>query len=191
LAELQRGIERLTSLGTQLLDLANADAEGPSGMIVEVALRRIVYDVVANLFPFAVERGVDLGAGHIDEVKVHAAESDLRQLLKNVVDNAIRYSGKGAHVTVTVLRTDDHAVMEVADDGPGMAATEIDRVFERFQHSEAFHSEGSGLGLPIAKALALRYGGRITLENRSGQATGVHVRIELPALTDRASAMDI
>ncbi|EIM94749.1 sensor histidine kinase [Paraburkholderia hospita] len=188
LAELQQGAERLALLASQLLDLANADGEAPGGVIVEVALRRIVYDVVAHLFPFAVERDVDLGAGRIQEVKVRASEADLRKLLDNIVDNAIRYSGAGAHVDVTVSRIDDLAVIEVTDDGPGMADWEIDQVFERFQRSEANQSPGSGLGLPIAKALVERYGGRITLNTRSLWTTGVIVRIELPALPNRASA---
>jgi two-component system OmpR family sensor kinase len=89
LAELQQGVNRLASLGSQLVTLANAEEVASGDMITEVALRRVVYDVVAALFPFAVERDIDLGAGHIDDVKVRAAEPDLRQLLMNVVDNAI------------------------------------------------------------------------------------------------------
>ncbi|TCG05978.1 hypothetical protein BZM27_29710 [Paraburkholderia steynii] len=186
LAELQHGVERLASLGNQLVALANADEAVSDDMVAEVALRRVVYDVVAGLFPLAVERGIDLGAGHIDDVKVRAAEPDLRQLLNNVVDNAIRHSGNGAHVTVTVSRMADRAVIEVIDDGPGMAGREIDRAFERFERGEAAGGQGSGLGLAIARALALRYGGSVALEVRSVPATGVSVRIELPALTHRA-----
>lgn len=191
LAELQQGVERLTSLASQLLDLANADGEAPRDIVTNVALSRVVHDVVANLFPFAIQRDVDLGAGRIQEVKVRASEADLRILLRNVVDNAIRYSGAGAHVDITVSCIDNVAVILVIDDGHGMTAQQIDQVFERFQRDETHRGNGSGLGLPIARALARRYGGIVELETRSPRATGMIVRIEIPAIPDRENQDDV
>lgn len=187
LAELQQGIQRLTSLASQLLTLANADAEVPVDRVTEVDLRRVVYEVVATLLPFAIQRDVDLGADGIDEVKVRVSEADLKVLLRNVIDNAIRYSGAGAHVDITVSRADDVAVILVIDDGPGVAGRDIDQVFERFQHGETLPVSGSGLGLPIARALAARNGGTVKLETRLPHAKGMIVRTEIPAVSDCAN----
>jgi signal transduction histidine kinase len=124
-------------------------------------------------------------------VKVRASEADLRILLRNVVDNAIRYSGAGAHVDITVSCIDNVAVILVIDDGHGMTAQQIDQVFERFQRDETHRGNGSGLGLPIARALARRYGGTVELETRSPRATGMIVRIEIPAIPDRENQDDV
>ncbi|HEY3599776.1 MAG TPA: ATP-binding protein [Paraburkholderia sp.] len=177
---LQRGINRTSSLVSQLLGLARADA-GPAGKaLADLSLPRMVADVVADLLPLAIERGVDLGAGELADLTIRAVEADLRVLIKNLVDNAIRYSGADSHVDVSVFRTDDEAVVQVVDSGPGIAEADLHRVFDRFYRSGESEEEGSGLGLSIAEALAGHYGGRVTIANRTDGTSGVVARIELP-----------
>ncbi len=177
---LQRGVNRASSLVGQLLGLARAET-GPAGKaLADLSLPQIVVDVVADLLPLAIERGVDLGAGELADLKIRGTEADLRVLVKNLVDNAIRYGGADAHVDVDVLRIGDHAVVQVVDSGPGIAQADLGRVFDRFYRGGASEEEGSGLGLSIAQALAANYGGRVTIANRTDGTSGVVARIELP-----------
>jgi two-component system OmpR family sensor kinase len=179
LDELQRGISRTSSLVAQLLGLARAEAGIASKTRADLSLPQMVSDVVADLLPLAVQRGVDLGADELQDLRVRAVEADVRVLVKNLVENAIRYGG--AKVDVSVHRADRHAVVQVADDGPGIAEADLARVFDRFYRGETSQEqEGSGLGLSIAQALAANYGGAVTLANRTDGTSGVVARIALP-----------
>jgi two-component system OmpR family sensor kinase len=177
---LQRGVNRTASLVSQLLGLARAEAGTTGKTVAPLSLPQIVAEVIADLLPLAIERDVDLGAGELEDLTIHAAEADLRVLVRNLVDNAIRYGGAGAHVDVSVLRTDERAVVQVVDSGPGIVDTDLDQVFDRFYRSGTSEEEGSGLGLSIAKTLAGNYGGRVTLTNCTDGTSGVVARIELP-----------
>jgi two-component system OmpR family sensor kinase len=180
LEDLQRGIRRTASLVSQLLGLARAEIGGTSQELADLPLPRIVSDVIADLLPLAIDRGVDLGALNLEELPVQAVEADLRVMIRNLVDNAIRYGGTGSRVDVSIGLEDGRAVVEVIDNGPGIAQADLARVFDRFFRGGELHEEGSGLGLSIAQVLAASYGGRVTLENRADGSTGVLARIELP-----------
>lgn len=180
LEELQRGISRVASLTRQLLGLAHADSGPVARALADVSLPQAVSNVIAELLPLAIRRGVDLGVGALQPVVVPVAYDDLQILLKNVIDNAIRYSPSGARVDIGVFREGDVAVVEIVDDGPGIAAAELETIFERFQRGTAAREPGGGLGLSIVKAVATNYGGHVTLTNRDDETTGVIARIELP-----------
>ncbi|TDV39672.1 two-component system OmpR family sensor kinase [Paraburkholderia caballeronis] len=180
LEELRRGIGRAASLVSQLLGLARAEIGRAERVLADVSLSRVVTDVVADLLPLAYARGVDLGVVQLDDATVRAVEADMRVLVRNLIDNAIRYGGHGANVDVAV-RAEPHGVMiEVTDDGPGIADADLPRVFDRFFRAGATDAEGSGLGLAIAQTLAASYAGRVTVANRADGRTGVVARIELP-----------
>lgn len=101
----------------------------------------------------------------------------LREALSNLIDNALRYAGRGAVVTVDVQRDGDEAVLSVTDDGPGIAPEDLPRVFERFVRATD-QGNGCGLGLPIVKEIVERQGGRVTLA--PVQPRGLCARIHLP-----------
>lgn len=178
--ELRRGVARTGSLVSQLLGLARAEIGGGQRAVADVALPQLVTDVLADLLPLADARGVDLGVERLDDASVRATEADMRVLVRNLVDNAIRYGRAGGRVDVTVRREAQTVTIEVSDDGPGIAAQDLPRVFDRFFRAGSHDAEGSGLGLAIAQALAQSYRGRVTLENRSDGQTGIVARIELP-----------
>jgi len=113
----------------------------------------------------------------------------LRQLVLILLDNAVRYSESGGDVTLTLAPAADGVVLSVADQGIGIPPEEIDRVFERFHRGDRAatrHPEGSGLGLPLARAIARAHGGEVTLEshaapdNRPGAGSGTTARLRLP-----------
>ena len=178
--ELRRGVARTGSLVSQLLGLARAEIGGAQRAVADIALPRLVSDVLADLLPLADARGVDLGVERLDDASVRATEADLRALVRNLVDNAIRYGHAGGRVDVTVRREAQTVMIEVTDDGPGIAAQDLPRVFDRFFRAGGNDVEGSGLGLAIAQALAQSYRGRVALENRADGQTGIVARIELP-----------
>ncbi|MCG5074741.1 sensor histidine kinase [Paraburkholderia tagetis] len=178
--ELRRGVARTGSLVSQLLGLARAEIGGGQRGSVEIALPQLVTDVLADLLPLADARGVDLGVERLDDASVRATEGDMRVLVRNLIDNAVRYGRAGGRVDVTVRRDAQTATIEVTDDGPGIAAEDLPHVFDRFFRARGNDAEGSGLGLAIAQALAQSYRGSVTLENRVDGQTGIVARIELP-----------
>jgi two-component system, OmpR family, sensor kinase len=178
--DLQRGVARTGSLVSQLLGLARAEIGNAQRVVEPIALTRIVPEVLADLLPLADARSVDLGVERLDEASVRATEGDLRVLIKNLIDNAIRYVHAGGRVDVSVLRVAQNVTIEVIDDGPGIAESDLPHVFDRFFRAANHDVEGSGLGLAIAQTLAQSYGGRVTLENRGDGQSGVIARIELP-----------
>jgi two-component system OmpR family sensor kinase len=111
----------------------------------------------------------------------------LRILVRNLIDNAVRYTPPGGTVRVSCRNGDNgDVVLEVADSGPGIPAEERDRAFDRFYRLSATQS-GSGLGLAIVKAIAQRHGASITLESgvvdsaHPGSALqGLHIRVHFP-----------
>jgi signal transduction histidine kinase len=136
----------------------------------------------------AEERGVDLGADMPAEVPLTGRESELRVLLANLVDNALRYAPPQSAVTVTIRRRAGSAGIEVTDAGPGIPAAERERVFERFYRVEGDSTRGTGLGLSIARAIVERHHGAIRLADAHPGAPlpGLAVLIELP--TDGAAS---
>jgi len=113
----------------------------------------------------------------------------LRQLLGNVVANAIRHTPAGGAVTVRSRRAGDRLVVEVGDTGGGITAEDLPKVFERFWRADASRSRttgGSGLGLPIARHLAEAHGGTVTVTSRLGE--GSTFTVNLPLLVTAGSA---
>lgn len=167
----------------QMLALARADAAAPGAERVDlVALAR---DLTRQWWPQARATGIDLGfegAGALPAA-VHAGL--LREALANLVHNALRYAPAGSHVTVSVARSGSDALLGVSDDGPGMAADELQRATERFFRGRHARSGGTGLGLAIARAVAERHGG--ALELRCGpDPRGLIACLRLPLPPDEA-----
>jgi two-component system sensor histidine kinase TctE len=105
----------------------------------------------------------------------------LREALFNLIDNAIRYAGRGASVTVRVELSDGQAIVEVEDNGPGLPESECEHVFERFVRA-THDGTGCGLGLAIVREIVERHAGRVCLRPVQAQAPfGALVRVTLPA----------
>ncbi|WP_422650021.1 histidine kinase [Cupriavidus sp. H18C1] len=194
LEELRRGIRRTGTLIAKLLELARAEIGTPRALD-NVAVAAVVTDVVTDLLPLAIDRGVDLGVERLDDVRLAATETDLRMLIKNLADNAIRYGGRGGRVDLSVRRDEREGkgdgngngkgdvVIEVADTGPGIPEAARARVFERFYRGGATDEEGSGLGLAIVQTIAGNLGGRVDLMGRADGRPGLVARVVLPLRT--------
>lgn len=170
---------RSSHLVNQLLTLARAEPESAMQQDRSVVdLRQLARELTAELVPRALAAGVDLGFDEPDEaVLTRGIALLLREALANLVDNAIRYAGRGATVTVRARRDAGQALIEVEDDGPGIAEADRDRVFERFARATA-EGAGCGLGLAIVREIVERHAGQVTLQPVSPR--GLRAQVWLP-----------
>jgi signal transduction histidine kinase len=161
---LQDGLRRARTVVEQLLSLARSQGEqttlrqtlDPSGVMREV---------ITDLLPLAESRGIDLGIDRAEKVEIDTDPAQLYTLLRNAVDNALRYTPEGGRVDLRVRAESERAVIEVQDSGPGIAPEQLQRVFDPFVRLPGAQSEGSGLGLSIIRQIAQRLGGEVTLRN--------------------------
>ena len=174
-------VERLDALVTDLLDLAHA--ETPVGRAEPFDLGELVRDVAERWTETATRHGKQLRVViDVPEV-VTAVEDDIEHVLDNLVDNAIRYSGTGAHITLEAVG----AAARVGDDGPGIPEEERARVFERFFRGRTGRATapGTGLGLAIVAALVRRSGGNVRLLKSPG--TRIEVRLPVRMTSGQAA----
>ncbi len=172
-------VERVTRLANQMLVLARSERtahETASRQMVSLAA--LVDDAVAEHLDAALARGQDLGA-EAEPARIRAVEWELRELLSNLIDNAIRYTPPGGVVTVRTGTIDDDVYLEVEDDGPGIAPPERRRAFERFYRVRDGDTSGSGLGLAIVQEIAALYRARVEILSGAG-GRGCRVRVEFP-----------
>jgi len=205
LARVHEGASRSAHLVNQLLALARTEPESLQRQTpVRFDLGRLAREVTAELVPRALQQNVDLGydgpdsdpdcasASPLEErpgdapptgdmperpVEIVGIPLLLREALVNLVDNALRYAGRGARVTVQVDGASDHAELVVTDNGPGVPEALREQVFERFFRA-THEGNGCGLGLAIVKEIVERHGGRITLS--AARPRGLRVSIRLP-----------
>ena len=175
-ARLSGGLQRAARLVEQLLALARVEP-GHQEPVVDVQLDQVVREVVVEALPQADARHIDLGIGQLDSVIVHGNRETLSILLRNLVDNAIRHTPEGGVVDVALNRDPRQARLQITDSGPGIAAHERERVFDRFYRVPGTSAVGSGLGLAIVRAIATQHGARVSL--RSGpEGQGLLVAVE-------------
>ncbi len=175
-------VDRLARLLDSLLLLTRADAGERRVVREELDAAALAADVCGFLNVLAEEKDQTLTVDGEAAARVRADPTTLRQALVNLVDNAIRYTPRGGHVTVRLRRDPaGGACVEVADDGPGIAPEHQPRVFERFYRIERARTRqpgGAGLGLAIARSAVVVNGGRLELDS-DGQH-GCTFRIVLP-----------
>jgi signal transduction histidine kinase len=179
LARLKDGVKRATRLVQQLLAMARLEPEASERPFERVALDALAQSVVAELAPLAAARPATLALTRVEPVDVTGNEDALRLLLNNLVDNAIRYVPAGGRIEVRTFRRGGEAVLEVADDGPGIPAEERARVFDRFYRVAGTDAPGSGLGLAIVRQVADLHHGRVELADGLG-GKGVTVGATFP-----------
>jgi two-component system, OmpR family, sensor histidine kinase QseC len=173
------GCDRATRVVEQLLTLSRLEAESAPSLAT-VDLCAIVRDVLAELAPRAIatQQMLELDAGAA--CRVTGSPTLLMVLVRNLVDNALRYSPAGARVRVRVADSNGRIVLGVEDSGPGLAAADLQRLGERFFRVAGSGASGSGLGWSIARRIAAVHGGDLTA-SRSAGLGGLAVELSLPA----------
>lgn len=161
--QLQTGIDRLAHLAQQLLALARLDPQENVAM-QPVELVALCKSVIIDQARPAEVKHIDLGLAEQSAVEVWGNIDNLRILLNNLVDNAIRYTGREGRIDISVRRASHGVVLEVCDDGPGIPEAERMRVTERFYRGGNATEAGSGLGLSIVKRIAEQHGAVMSLD---------------------------
>ena len=179
MSTLSAGVQRAIHLVEQMLALARQEprAESPR---VPVRLDELAREIVAELVPLADAGHIDLGIAAAQPTTISADPEALRTLLRNLVDNAVRYTPAGGRVDVTVESTAGEARLTVSDDGPGIPPEERKRVFDRFYRRAGTAPSGSGLGLAIVKAIADAHGATVSLAGGPA-GKGLAVSVTFPA----------
>jgi two-component system sensor histidine kinase TctE len=184
--KLRQAVRRTSQLANQLLALSRADARSAHTQPMQrVDLKQLCEVMLESHLDQASNKGLDLG---LDAVSVHVAGHEwlLRELLGNLVDNAIQYTPPGGHVTLRCGRKHMlgqgplQAFLEVEDDGPGVPPGEWVRMLERFYRVPGTAGEGNGLGLAIAEEIARVHQSRLQVEEGAG-GRGLRVSLWLPS----------
>ncbi|MDB5913977.1 MAG: two-component sensor histidine kinase [Ramlibacter sp.] len=177
-SQLSEGIERAIGLVEQLLALARQEGAG-QGAGEAVDLEELARQEVSELLPTALAKQIDLGLAErssAETIEVVAAREPLHLILRNLLDNAIKYTTAGGRVDIAIGRDGDVAWLAVEDSGPGIPEAERERVFDRFYRLPGTEAPGSGLGLAIVKTVADRLGAQVTL-GPAPQLGGLRVEV--------------
>jgi len=181
MSTLAAGVQRAIRLVEQMLALARQEPRADS-QPVPVRLDELAREIVAELVPLADAGRIDLGVAAAQPATVTADPDALRTLLRNLIDNAVRYTPAGGRVDVTVESSATGARVTVTDDGPGIPAEERARVLDRFYRRAGTTATGSGLGLAIVKAIADAHGATVSLtDGPAGKGLAVTVAFPAPA----------
>jgi len=160
-------IEDLSGLVNRLLFLERLESTRTNlAQTHSLSLDRLCADLVETLEVVAADRGVVLRA-EVEPASVRGDPAQLRNALANLIDNALRHTPAGGEVKVKVAAAHGRARVSVTDSGPGLRPDQLERVFERF-YSEPGAGSGTGLGLPIARAIARAHGGEVTASSPGG-----------------------
>jgi two-component system OmpR family sensor kinase/two-component system sensor histidine kinase QseC len=171
-------VERAIHLVEQLLTLARSDPGETAGAFELLDLADAAAQALTETHAPAESRHIDLSLEREGEVPVRGDGEALRTLARNLVDNAVRYTPPGGSVRVRCHTGAAGAKLEVIDTGPGIAAADRARVFDRFYRRANANETGSGLGLAIVKAIAARHGAQVVLDD--APSGGLHVTVRFP-----------
>jgi two-component system OmpR family sensor kinase len=181
LAELEAGVERAGHLVSQLLQMARLEPEGARGEATAVRLDELMKSVVGAFSAQAEARHIDLGITEASPVELIGRPDNLRVMLNNLVDNALRYTPPGGRVDLALALAGDRAILTVSDNGPGIPAEDRGPVFERFHRLAGGDIPGSGLGLAIVREVVHQHHAGIALDETPGGGLTVRIDFPLPA----------
>lgn len=192
LQQIARSSQRAAHMVNQLLALARADDKEQARRVQELNLARLAIETVHDFVPRAMELGIDLGFegeqagdGTTRALRMVGHPVLVRELIRNLVDNALHYTPRGGSVTVRVLADPfgQVAVLQVEDTGPGIPESERELVFQAFYRTLGTNVDGSGLGLAIVREIAQQHGAEVRLEDAHPRAAapGAKFTVRFPA----------
>ena len=184
LASLQEEVERLVLIVQRLFSLSRLDAGEAQAERVKVDLNQLATTTVDQMSLVAEEKKIALQCFTTDAAEVEGDRTRLKQVIVNLLDNAIKYTPENGRVNLTVSAKNGTAFLEVSDTGPGIPESAIPHVFQRFYRADEVHSrdiEGAGLGLAIVKSIATAHGGTVSVNNEP--TGGCRVAVSLPRAT--------
>jgi len=175
-------IERLANIVESLLAISRLDSGGAGIEYNPFDLNALARTTTEQMHLLASEKQISLTCASTGPVQVIGDETRIKQVLVNLLDNAIKYTRTNGHVVVTTGAAENNAVLRVSDDGVGIPAASLPHVFERFYRAEKARSRGVsgfGLGLSIVDAVCRAHGGAVSIESAEGQGTTVTVKLPI------------
>ncbi len=170
---------RMGRILNDLSELSQAEGVGPDLQPRELDLATLVDQILAAWSSRVRAAGLQIRAELEEGVRTRADPDRMHQVVGNLLANAARHCRSGDQVVVSVRSQDDTALIEVRDSGPGIASDQVPYAFDRFWRGASEETPGSGLGLPVARALVQAQGGRIVLASTLGEGTTVTIRLPL------------
>lgn len=180
---LSAGIDRATRLVEQMLALARHESSAAAGARPEsVSLPDVARLAISDVVATAHARHIDIGVVRADPVQIPGQSEAMRTLLRNLLDNAVKYSPDDGRVDVSIVANAESVELSVDDSGPGLPASERQRVLDRFYRSGEPQVPGSGLGLAIVKSIADLHGATVSLD-QSASLGGLRVMVKFPLVS--------
>ena len=174
---LNDGINRATRLVQQLLTLARLDPDASKRPVSTVRLEALACSVCEDMTPIAHQKNITVTAA-ADPAATEGMEDAIRLMMTNLTDNAVRYTPEGGRIEIRTRSENDTAVIEICDNGPGIAPEERNRVFDRFYRALGTKTSGTGLGLAIVKRIIDIHHGTIMIDDGlDGRGTTFRIRI--------------
>jgi heavy metal sensor kinase len=173
-------IERLARIVESLLTISHLDSGGAGIEFSRFDLQELVKTTAEQMRLLADEKRIIMSSHCSEPVYSHGDKSRIKQILVNLLDNAIKYSRQGGHIVTSVKAEGNTAVLTVSDDGVGIPADALPHVFDRFYRAEKARTRGTagaGLGLSIVQAICRAHGGTVSVTSTEGKGTGVQVRL--------------
>nr|PZN10032.1 MAG: two-component sensor histidine kinase [Caldicoprobacter oshimai] len=182
LEDINSEIDRLNAIINDLLTLVKIDTEAEELKQEPVDLVELVHSTLKGLQILAQKKNIRLETFYDDRLIVSGDAVKLRQVVSNIVDNAIKYTPEGGRVTVEVYKGVENAVVKVSDTGIGIPAKDLPHIFDRFFRVDKARSRatgGTGLGLSIAQKIVLQHGGDIRVVSEEGKGSTFYVELPL------------
>jgi heavy metal sensor kinase len=176
--------QRLAKIVENLLAISRLEAGEARKQLERLDFAELARSTADQMRLLAEDKNIHLDCNGVEPVEVDADPARLKQVVVNLLDNAIKYTPERGRVRISVVEQDSHAVLEVADNGIGISADDLPHVFERFYRADKARSRqmgGTGLGLSIVRSICLAHGGRVTVNSTEGR--GSLFRVELPLAT--------
>src|SRR5947207_4364474 len=186
--------KRLGLLADDLLALAQLESGSSTLQLGGVDLLQFFSDLIRDWKKKLSAKGLKAVVHVSDDCSViRADEARLREVFDNLLDNAVKYSGKGGEIRLHAERRGGEIVLSVSDNGVGISQEDLPRIFERFYRADKARSRelgGTGLGLSIVKHIAQLHGGRVEAESELGRGTTIRVVLPLKMASDRAAVTE-
>jgi heavy metal sensor kinase len=174
--------QRLAKIVENLLAISRLEAGEARRQPERLDFAELARSTADQMRLLAEEKHIALNCDGTQTVEVDADPARLKQVVVNLLDNAIKYTPEGGEVEVSVTKRDGHAVLKVADSGIGISQADLPHIFDRFYRADKARSRqlgGTGLGLSIVRSICVAHGGQVTVDSSEGRGTVFHVEIPL------------